>query len=600
MKTGATTAVPLRNVAIIAHVDHGKTTLVDGLLSTAGTFREGQVVAERVMDRMDLEKERGITIMAKNCALSWKGIQVNIVDTPGHADFGGEVERTLNMVEGALLLVDAAEGPMPQTRFVTRKALANKLRICVLINKIDRKDARARDVLSEVFDTLADLGASDEQLDFPYLFTSGIEKLAKKQLEDPDGDLSLVLDMVLEQVPPPDVAAADAPLQLLVSNLDRSDYFGRLGIGRVRRGTIRRHQEVVVIAAGGARPGKVLQLQRFRGVERETIESAGPGEIVTVAGLDDVAIGDTIADAETPEALPRISVDEPVLSLEFSPNSSPLAGRSGKYVTSRHLRERLFREQLGNPAIRVEETAHKEILKVSGRGELQLGVLLEIMRREGYEMTVSRPEVILKEEGGRKLEPYERVTIDCPEEFIGALSDLLSRRRGKMLRLDNPGYGRVRMEFRIPSQGLIGLRTKFRVLTKGEGVLNTEFDSWQPLGEPVTGRKTGALMSDREGKTTPYALWMLEDRGTFFVPPKAAVYCGMVVGEAGKDKDLWLNVCREKHLTNVRAAGADEAIQLTPHRQLTLEDGLEWIEADELLEVTPDSFRIRKRVLRKP
>ncbi len=600
MKTGTATTVPLRNVAIIAHVDHGKTTLVDGLLSTAGTFREGQVVAERVMDRMDLEKERGITIMAKNCALSWKGIQVNIVDTPGHADFGGEVERTLNMVDGALLLVDAAEGPMPQTRFVTRKALANHLRICVLVNKIDRKDARARDVLSEVFDTLADLGANDEQLDFPYLFTSGIGKIAKKRLEDEDSDLSLVLDLVLEHVPPPDVAAPDAPLQLLVSNLDRSDYFGRLGIGRVRRGTIRRHQEVVVVTATGEKPGKVLQLQRFRGVERETIESAGPGEIVTVAGLEDVAIGDTISDDETVEALPRISVDEPVLSLEFSPNSSPLAGRSGKYVTSRHLRERLFRERLGNPAIRVEETAQKEVLKVSGRGELQLGVLLEIMRREGYEMTVSRPEVIVKEEGGRRLEPFERVTIDCPTEFIGALSDILSKRRGKMLKLDNPGYGRVRIEFRIPSQGLIGFRTKFRVLTKGEGVLNSEFDSWQPIGEPVTGRKTGALISDREGKTTPYALWMLEDRGTFFIPPKTPVYCGMVVGEAGKDKDLWLNVCREKHLTNVRAAGADEAIQLTPHRQLTLEDGLEWIEADELLEVTPDSFRIRKRVLRKP
>jgi GTP-binding protein len=598
----AVSAPPLRNVAIIAHVDHGKTTLLDGLLASAGTFREHQQVDERVMDRLALEKERGITIQAKNCSFTWKDVKINVLDTPGHADFGGEVERALYMVDAALLMVDAAEGPMPQTRFVVRKALERGLKILVCINKVDRKDADPHRAHDLVFDLLAELGAEDWQLDFPCIFASAVNKLAYEQPESEPGDLSLILDMLLEHVPPPQVGGDDEPLQLLVSDLARSDFLGRLAVGRIARGRIKVNQDVTIIDASGIpEVARVTKLFAFRGLEQEPVETASAGEIVQVAGCGRAGIGDTLTHPETPEALPRLEVEEPVIALEFLANTSPLSGRSGaKFLTARHIRDRLEREALGNPSIRIE-AGTGESMRVSGRGELQLSVLIETMRREGFELAVSRPEVILhQDEHGRQLEPYEKVTVDAPEDLIGSLTEFFSKRRGRMLSLDTPGGGRARMEFRIPSRGLIGLRTKFRVITRGDGIMASELDGWEKLGDEIAPREGGALVADRTGKTTKYALFNLEDRGVFFVPPRVDVYEGMIVGENARAKDLWVNICREKQLTNVRSSGADDAALIQPHKEMTLEECLEFLAEDELCEVTPDAYRIRKRVLRKP
>jgi len=602
MSDATVSAPPLRNVAIIAHVDHGKTTLLDGLLARAGTFRENQQVDERVMDRLVLEKERGITIQAKNCAFTWKDVKINVLDTPGHADFGGEVERALYMVDAALLMVDAAEGPMPQTRFVVRKALERGLKILVCINKVDRKDADPHRAHDLVFDLLAELGAEDWQLDFPCIFASAVNKLAYAEPESEPGDLSLILDMLLDHVPPPQVGGAGEPVQLLVSDLARSDFLGRLAVGRVARGTIRMNQDLAIIGASGIPEiSRVTKLFAFRGLERDPVEEAVAGEIVQVAGCGRAGIGDTLAHPETPEVLPRLEIEEPVISLEFLANTSPLSGRSGaKFLTARHIRDRLEREALGNPSIRIEAGAG-ETMRVSGRGELQLSVLIETMRREGFELAVSRPEVILHiDESGRTLEPYEKVTVDAAEDLIGSLTEFFSKRRGRMLALDTPGGGRARMEFRIPSRGLIGLRTKFRVITRGDGIMASELDGWEKMGEEIPPREGGALVADRTGKTTKYALFNLEDRGVFFVAPRIDVYEGMIVGENARAKDLWVNICREKQLTNVRSSGADDAALIQPHKELTLEECLEFLAEDELCEVTPDAYRIRKRVLRKP
>jgi GTP-binding protein len=587
----------IRNIAIIAHVDHGKTTLVDAMLRQSGTFRENELLVERVMDSMDLERERGITIMAKNTSVRFGGVKINIVDTPGHADFGGEVERVLKMVDGVMLLVDAAEGCLPQTRFVLRKALEARLPAIAVVNKIDRQDARPEEVVNEIYDLFIDLDATDEQIDFPVLFAVAREGVAKKSLADDSRSLRPLFEQIVETIPPPRELREGA-LQLLVANLDYSEYVGRLAIGRIFSGEIAAGDTVAVVKRDRSiEKTRVKELYVFEGLKREKAERAGLGEIVALAGMEGIEIGETITSADDPRPLPVIAVDEPTISMIFSVNNSPFAGTEGKFVTSRQLKERLDREVLANVAIRVEPTDSPDQFKVSGRGELQLAILIEMMRREGYELQVSKPEVITRVVGGKTVEPIELVVIDCPEEFIGVVAEAMGRRKGQMTKMVNHGTGRVRLEFETPSRGLIGFRGEFLTETKGTGLLNTLFLRWGEWQGGMRGRSTGSLVADRAGEATTYALYNLQERGSMFIRPTTRVYEGMVVGENARAVDLDVNIVREKKLTNMRASTADEAMRLVPVKDLSLEQALEFIADDELVEVTPKSIRLRKRVL---
>ena len=600
MQTKRAVREDIRNIAIIAHVDHGKTTLVDALLKQSGTFRENEEVEERILDNIDLERERGITIMAKNTAIWYKNIKINIVDTPGHADFGGEVERTLKMVDGVILLVDAAEGPMPQTRFVLKKALEAGLTPLVVINKIDRPDARINEVINEIYDLFIDLDAEEEQLDFPIIYAIGKDGIAKEELDDNSQDMRPLFEKIISYMPPPEYDPNE-PFQFLITSLDYDNYVGRLAIGRIFNGSVKLGQQVAVVKKDGSIvKGTVKALYTYEGLKRVETKEAKAGDIVAIAGLDDIYIGETISDAENPKALPPISVEEPTISMIFSVNDSPFAGRSGKFLTSRHLRERLYKETLTNVAIRVEDTDNPESFLVMGRGELQLSILAEMMRREGYEFQVSKPEVIVKEENGQKLEPVERVLIDIPEEFVGVVTEKLGSRKGKMVNMINNGSGRVRLEFIIPSRGLIGYRSEFKTDTRGEGIMHAIFEGWEPWAGDIKSRQNGALVSDRKGVATPYAIHSLQDRGIFFIPPGTEVYEGMVVGQHNRDNDLWVNITREKKLTNVRAMSAEEGYKIVPHKEMDFEKAMEWINNDELIEVTPDAIRIRKKNLKKP
>lgn len=588
----------IRNIAIIAHVDHGKTTLVDAMLRQSGTFRENEQVRDRVMDSMDLERERGITIMAKNTAVHYRDVKINIVDTPGHADFGGEVERVLKMVDGVMLLVDAAEGCLPQTRFVLRKALEARLPAIAVVNKIDRQDARPEEVVNEIYELFLDLDATDAQIEFPILYSISREGIAKKLLADESQNLQPLFEQIVTTIPAPRQLRDDS-LQLLVANLDYSEYVGRLAIGRIYSGSIALGDQVAVAKPDGSlRKVRVSQLYAFEGLKRESIERAEFGEIVALAGIEDIEIGDTITSGDNPQALPAIAVDEPTISMIFSVNNSPFAGKDGRFVTSRQVKERLDRETLGNVAIRVEETAAPEQFKVSGRGELQLSILIEMMRREGYELQVSKPEAITRQNNGVTLEPIELVVIDCPEEFIGVVTEAVGRRKGQMTKMVNHGTGRVRLEFETPSRGLIGFRNEFLTETKGTGLLNTLFLRWGDWQGTLRGRATGSLVSDRTGETTTYALFNLQERGTLFVRPGTKVYEGMIIGENARAVDLDVNAIKEKKLTNMRASSADEAMRLVPPKELSLEQAIEFIGDDELVEVTPKNIRLRKRVLR--
>ncbi|HUP64849.1 MAG TPA: translational GTPase TypA [Thermoanaerobaculia bacterium] len=619
----------IRNVAIIAHVDHGKTTLVDALLRQTGAIRSNQNVNERVMDSNDLERERGITILAKNTSIRYQvderdalgnpvhheptptrsghalpadfvhpsEVKINIVDTPGHADFGGEVERVLSMVDGVILLVDAAEGPMPQTRFVLRKALILGLLPIVVINKIDRPDARCQQVLNEVFDLMIELGASDEQLDFPTLYASGRAGYVRLDPDDGNQDVRPLLDAVLKRIPPP-TGNAESPLQLLISSIDYNEYLGRLGIGRIHRGSIRHGEDVTLILHDGTmKKGRITKLFLFEGLKREEALTVTAGEIVAIAGFEDIEIGETIAAAASPEQIQPIAIDEPTVSMYWLVNDSPFAGLEGKFVTSRHIRERLERELRKDVALRVLETQYADRFEVAGRGELHLSILAENMRREGYEFALSRPQVITKRIDGRLSEPYEALVVDIEEPHVGTVMDKLQLRRGEMTDMVNPGTGRVRIEFKIPTRGLFGLRTEFLTETRGTGLLYHTFLEYGPHKGELATRGRGALVSKEGGDTTAYAIEQLQERSVFFLAPGVKVYGGQVVGENSRDSDLVVQVCRKKHLTNMRASGADIAIQLEPPRQLTLEQCLEWIDEDELVEVTPKSIRIRKKIL---
>ena len=590
----------IRNIAIIAHVDHGKTTLVEAMLKQTGKHRDNEAVVERVMDSMDLERERGITIMAKNTSVRYGDYKINIVDTPGHADFGGEVERVLKMVDGIVLLVDAAEGCLPQTRFVLRKALELKLPAIALVNKIDRQDARPDEVVNEIYDLFIDLGANDEQIEFPILYSISRDGIAKKNLDDDSTTLEPLFEQVIETIPAPH-ALRDDSLQLLVANIDYNPFVGRLAIGRIYSGEISKNQEVIVSKRDGStQKTRVKELFVFEGLERTVVDKAGVGEIVALAGFDDINIGETITLVDNPQPLPVIAVDEPTISMIFGVNTSPFSGIDGKYVTSRQIKDRLDRELLGNVALRVEQTEAAEQFKVSGRGELQLAILIEMMRREGYELQVSKPEVITKkdEKTGETLEPFEQVVIDVPDEFIGVVTEALGRRKGQMTKMINNGSGRVRLEYVVPSRGLIGFRGEFLTETKGTGLLNTlflKFDKWQ--GE-MKNRSTGSLVADRMGETNTYALYNLQERGTLFVKPQVKVYEGMIVGENARAVDLDVNPIKEKKLSNMRTTSADEAMRLVPVRDMSLERALEFIADDELIEVTPKAIRLRKRVLK--
>ena len=560
----------IRNIAIIAHVDHGKTTLVDAMLRQSGTFRENEQVRDRVMDSMDLERERGITIMAKNTSVRYNDIKINIVDTPGHADFGGEVERVLKMVDGVMLLVDAAEGCLPQTRFVLRKALEARLPAIAVVNKIDRQDARPAEVVDEIYELFLDLDATNEQIEFPILYSISRDGVAKKELTDDSKNLGPLFDQIVETIPAPRQLREDS-LQLLVANLDYSDYVGRLAIGRIFSGEIAIGDQVAVVKSDGSiQKTRVSQLYVFEGLKRESVAGAGLGEIVALAGIEDIQIGDTITSADSPQPLPVIAVDEPTISMIFGVNNSPFAGKDGRFVTSRQVKERLDKETLGNVAIRVEETDSPDQFKVSGRGELQLAILIEMMRREGYELQVSKPEAITRETGGRTLEPIEMVVIDCPEEFIGVVTEAMGRRKGQMTKMVNHGTGRVRLEFETPSRGLIGFRSEFLTETKGTGLLNTLFLRWGEWQGSLRGRSTGSLVADRTGETTTYALYNLQERGTLFVRPGTKVYEGIIIGENARAVDLDVNAIKEKKLTNMRAASADEAMRLVPAKELSL------------------------------
>jgi GTP-binding protein len=592
----------LRNIAIVAHVDHGKTTLVDHMLRQAGTFRDNEVVAERVMDSNDLERERGITILAKNTSVVWKGTKINIVDTPGHADFGGEVERTLLMADGALLLVDAAEGPLPQTRFVLRKCLELGFPVIVVINKIDRSDARPKEVHGEVFDLFCDLDAKEEQALFPYVYAIGKLGLAKLELEDTATDLSPLFEMILEKIPPAP-GDASAPLQILINNIDHDDYVGRLGIGRIVGGTVKANQQVALLKDGRFVKATIKVLSTFEGLKRVSAPELSAGEVLAIAGIDEIDVGDTIVDLapgfET-RALPRIHVEQPTIKMRIGVNTSPFAGKSktSKFLTSRQLRERLVREIRKNLAIRMEETESPDTFMLLGRGELQLAILVETMRREGYEMQLGNPEVITSVVDGQLCEPMEHCIIDVPDNFIGVVTERLGERRGRMVKMSNPGYGRARLEYRVPSRGLIGFRGEFLTATRGTGLLNTSFDGWEPWGGMMMKRQCGAIVSDRMGTATPYALHHLQARGQFFLVPGVEVYEGMIIGEHNRPNDTDVNAIREKKLTNVRNHGKDENVMLASPKILSIETAMEWIDADELVEVTPDSVRVRKQILK--
>jgi GTP-binding protein len=587
----------VRNIAIIAHVDHGKTTLVDRLLQQTGTFRANERVVERVMDSNDLERERGITILAKNTSIRYQGVKINIVDTPGHADFGGEVERILGMVDGVLLLVDAAEGPLPQTRFVLKKSLELGLRPIVVINKIDRSDARPHPVLDEIFQLMLNLGATDEQLDFPHLYASAKLGYARRELEHDDADVRPLLDTILERVPAPPGEVA-APVQLQISTLDYNDYVGRIAIGRIFRGTLRTNTPVAILKLDGSmQTWKVTRLETFEGLKRAPVEEAGAGEIVAVAGIPDIQIGETLTDPERPAPLPPIRIDEPTLSMHFIVNDSPFAGQDGRFVTSRHIRERLEREVRANPALKVEETGSPDSLQVSGRGELHLAILVETMRREGYEFQLSRPRVIFKrDEKGRTLEPIEYLALDLDEQYMGRVMEMLGPRRAILAQMGGAGTGRVRLEFTVPARGLLGFRTDFLTETRGTGIMSHVFHEYGEHRGDIPQRTRGALVCKEDGATTGFALANLEERGVLFVGPGVPVYTGMVVGENSREGDLVVNPCKRKHLTNMRAAGAEDLSRLTPPRDMSLEDCIEFIADDELVEVTPKNIRLRKRL----
>jgi GTP-binding protein len=587
----------LRNIAIIAHVDHGKTTLVDHMFRQSGVFRPGQEVMERVMDNMDLERERGITIAAKNCSVYWEKVKINILDTPGHADFGGEVERALMMVDGAILLVDASEGPLPQTRFVLKKALEAELKIIVVVNKIDRKDARPEEVLNEIYELFFDLDATDEQIDFPVFYAIGREGIVKKTLEEEGRDLQPLFQAIIDEIPPPSYDPQE-PFQMLVADLDYSDYLGRLAIGKIFHGTVKANEELICLGEEGTPiPLKVSKLQAYSGVNFKDVQEAEPGDIIILAGIADVKIGDTICTRQFPKALPRISVDEPTISMVFSTNTSPFCGLEGKFVQSNKIRERLFRETLRNVAIKLEDTEDPDVFIVKGRGEFQMVILIETMRREGFEISVGRPQVIYKQKDGKTLEPIERLFIDCAENFIGAVSEKLSRRKGRMINLVNHGSGRVRMEFTIPSRGLIGYRNEFLTDTKGTGIMNSYLQGYEEYRGDFVLRLTGSLVSDRQGESVSYALFNLEPRGTIFLTPGEPVYEGMIIGEHNRDNDLNVNPCKLKKLTNMRASNKDDAILLTPVAPMTLEKAIEFIKDDEMVEVTPKTIRLRKNLL---
>jgi len=591
-------ANPLRrNLAIVAHVDHGKTTLVDALLQQGGVYRANQQVADRVMDNIDLERERGITIMAKNTAVHYRDVLINIVDTPGHADFGGEVERTLSMVDGIMLLVDASEGPLPQTRFVLRKALERGLPPIVVLNKIDRPDARPQEVLNEVYDLFIDLDANEDQIEFPVLYTNARDGVASSDPAARGQDLRPLFDAIVEHVPPPK-GDPEAPLQMLVANLDSSDYLGRIAIGRIFNGTVKLNDPVTVCKLDGSfQNTKVTKLFSFDGLKRIEIDRAAAGDVICLAGIEDITIGETIADQENRLVIPPIAVDEPTVSMIFGVNTSPVAGRDGQYVTSRNLRDRLEKELLGNVSIRVEDTETPEQMKVVGRGELQLSILIEMMRREGFELQVSRPEIVTKEIDGVRMEPVEDLVIDVPEEFQGVVIAQAGTRRGVPTKMVNHGSGRVRLEFRIPARGLIGFRSQFLTETRGTGIMNHLFAGWEPWHGAIPARPTGALVADRAGVATAYAIFNLQERGEILIEAGTQVYEGMLIGENARTADMDVNVTKEKKQTNMRASSADEAIRLIPPRKLSLEQAIEFINDDELVEVTPKTIRLRKRVL---
>lgn len=586
----------IRNVAVIAHVDHGKTTLVDHLLRQSGLFRENQEVAERLMDSMDLEKERGITIAAKNASFIHNNVKINLVDTPGHSDFGGEVERILDMVDSVLLLVDASEGPLPQTRFVLQKALEQNLAILVIINKVDRKDARPDEVLNEVFDLFIDLGADEEQCNFDVIYAIGREGQASTDLDNMGSDLSVIYQWLIEKAPAPE-ANPEGPLQALIANIGYNDYVGRLGIGRIRQGTMRIGQDVSLCKENKTVKFRITSLLCYLGNQQAQVESLAAGDIAIFSGHEEIGIGDTVAAAENPVALPRLRVDEPTVSILLSVNDGPMAGKEGDHVTSRKLKERLDKELRQNVALRVEDTERTDTWRVSGRGELQLAILLETMRREGYEALVSQPQVIYKIENGQKMEPMEEVVVDVDENYSGIVTEKLGKRKGILTNMVNKGSGRTRIEFRIPSRGLIGYRSEFLTDTRGTGLLNTQFGGYEAYKGEIVSRQTGSIVSDRAGKSTAYALDTLSDRGQLFITPTEEVYAGMVIGESSKGIELNVNVTKEKKLTNVRASGSDDAIRLAPIQKMTLERAMEWISDEELIEVTPKSIRIRCRVL---
>ncbi len=587
----------LRNIAIIAHVDHGKTTLVDAMLHQSGVFRAGQAVQERVMDKLDLEREKGITILSKNTAVHWQGKLINIVDTPGHADFGGEVQRVLKMVDGCLLLVDASEGPLPQTRYVLSNALQSGLSPIVVINKIDRPDARIGEVLDEVLELFLDLDASEEQCHFPVIYTNARAGTATLDLSVPGENLTPLFDLIFEKVPPP-AFEADAPLQLQITTLDYNDYVGRIGIGRITSGTIRVSDAVLLYKSEEEKiPTKITQLYGFEGLTRTPIQQAIAGDIVALAGIESIFIGDTVTAVENPRPLPPLRIDEPTLEMLFSVNTSPFAGKEGKFVTTRQIRDRLYKEIRGNPALRVEDADTTEAYRVYGRGELQMAILIEMMRREGFELCVGKPRVLFRREDGRLLEPFENLLVDCPEEFVGVITSTLGMRRGRMVRMSNHSTGWVRLNFDIPMRGLIGVRPILMTTTRGTAILHSQFAGYRPFEGEVSHRPTGVLVADREGRVTGYALNNLQDRGEMFVGPGTMVYEGMVIGENARDTDITVNIVREKKLTNMRASGSDDAYQIAPPRLLSLEEAIAFINEDELVEITPKSIRLRKMYL---
>ena len=598
VQTTPTRRDDIRNIAIIAHVDHGKTTLVDGLLHQSGIFRANERVAERVMDSLDLERERGITILAKNTTVHFGNVKINIVDTPGHADFGGEVERTLAMVDGVMLLVDASEGPLPQTRFVLKKALEANLPPIVCINKIDRPDARVGAVLDEIYDLFIDLDASEDQLDFPVVYTNARAGIATRDLKQPSENLKPLFDLIVQALPGP-AGDIQGPTQFQANNLDYNDYVGRLAVGRIKNGTLAVGNYTLCRMDGTQQPVKVTQVYGWEGLKRIELPIAEAGDIVALAGIEDIGIGDTIADRENPRPLPALRIDEPTIAMVFSANNSPWSGREGEFVTSRKLRERLQYEQRKNVSLRVADTDQPDAFQVTGRGEFQLAIVIETMRREGYELQVSKPTVVTREINGTLHEPVELLVIDVPEDFIGVVSQLLAMRKGKMTKMVHAGSSRVRLEFSVPSRGLIGFRSRFLTDTRGTGIMNALFDGWAPWHGTIQGRSNGAMVADREGTATPYAIFHLQERGIIFISPGDRVYEGMVVGEYSRDVDLNVNISREKKLTNIRAAGRDENIIITPHREMGLEDGIEWVGDDELVEVTPESVRLRKKVLKQ-